>query len=579
MDRNKLLQKINRYIGLEEDIDFRSEVEELVRNEKWEELNDRFYQELSFGTGGLRGIIGGGFNRMNSFIVKRATQGLANYIKKASEKEENKVVIAYDSRRFSKRFAKDAACVLAGNSIKAYRFSSLRPTPELSYAVRKLNATAGIVITASHNPKEYNGYKVYWSDGGQIIPPHDKGIIDEVRLVRDIKSLTEGDATQKDLIKIIDKEIDRPYIDMVKGLVLRPELLKKKSKKLKVVYTPLHGSGAFPVSTALNELGVKFFFVQEQKEPDGNFPTVKVPNPEEASALSMAIELARKKKAHMIMATDPDCDRLGIAVLDGDKFTLITGNQLGVLLTDYIFKTLKEQDRLPEDSVLIKTIVTTELERLVAEGYGGRCIDTLTGFKYIGEKIREFENRGPAFIFGNEESYGYLFGTEVRDKDAVSAVVMTVEMAIFHQSQGKTIMDRLNEIYRQYGYFQELVISKYFKGESGFNIMNHLLDRLRENTPKEWAGQKVIRIKDYKERVTKDVLTGKAEKNINLPVSNVIQFLLEDNTVISARPSGTEPKIKFYISCCSKPGLELKTAKIKVQNKIKLMEEEIENLI
>ncbi len=581
MDNKEIIVKANQYINQEEDSFFKQQVEELIKAENWEELNDRFYKELSFGTGGLRGVIGGGSNRMNPLIVKRATQGLANYIKKTIKNTEKSVVIAYDSRNYSDLFALEAARVLAGNGIKTYLFTALRPTPELSFAVRKLKAVSGIVITASHNPSAYNGYKVYWNDGAQIIPPHDKGIIGEARAVKEVLSISKETALEKSLLVYIDKEIDEPYLKMVESLVLRPELVRKQGADFKVVYTPLHGTGGFLVSEALKRIGVNITFVEEQKEPDGNFPTVKYPNPEEASAMKLALELGMKNSVSLVMGTDPDSDRLGIAVPDVDEFKLISGNQLGVLLADYIFSTNKELGTMPPKPAMVKTIVTTELQRLIAEDYNAICIDTLTGFKYIGQKIREFEEEknGPHYLVGGEESYGYLIGTEVRDKDAISAAVITVEMTLYHKSMGKTLMQRLNEIYEKYGYFEEMLFSKYFEGEEGFEIMQSIMRKIEEEPPSLWANKNTVFLKNYNDGTTLNIKTGNKQKDIDLPSSNVLQFILEDDTIISVRPSGTEPKIKFYASCRSKPGIPLNTAKEEVGKMIAGIKEEISGIV
>jgi phosphoglucomutase len=548
-----ILKKAQDYVSNESSDLFRGEVEKLLKDEDWEGLQDRFYTQLSFGTGGLRGVIGGGYNRINPYNVQKTTQGLANYIRREAESSEPAAVIAHDSRRYSDVFAREAAKVFCANGIKTYLFSSLRPTPELSFGVRLLGATAGVVITASHNPPQYNGYKVYWSDGGQIVHPHDSGIIEEVRRVETVSSISEEEAKKKGLLQIIDQEVDVPYLENVKNQALRPRLIKDRGKDLRVVYTPLHGTGAMPVSKALEEMGIEVTFVDEQKDPDGSFPTVKYPNPEEASAMEMALEKAREIGADLVMGTDPDSDRLGIAVPEGDDYRLITGNQLGALLADYIFNTARELKVLPQQAAFIKTIVTSELSRLIAEDCGVRCFDTLTGFKYIAAKIKEFESSGgPTYVFGCEESYGYLVGSAVRDKDAVSAATMTAEMTLYHVSQGKTLLDRLDEIYREYGYFEEVLISGEFTGEEGFKAMQDLMERLRIETPASWGGQAIRVIKDYREGTTRNLETGTTSHDIELPPSNVLQFILNDSTIVTARPSGTEPKIKFYASCRSR---------------------------
>ncbi|MFW6245019.1 MAG: phospho-sugar mutase [Fibrobacterota bacterium] len=583
MDTQALKEKAQEYIRLEQDAYFRGQVEELVKKEDWTELNDRFFTDLAFGTGGLRGVIGGGYNRMNPFTVCRATQGLANYIKKAVPADQASAVIAYDSRNFSDLFAMQAALVLCANGIKTYLFTSLRPTPELSFAVRKLKATTGIVVTASHNPPEYNGYKVYWDDGAQVVAPHDKLIIEEVRAVtNEISVISEKDALEEGRLVMIDKEVDEPFIQMVKDQSIRPELVKEKGKDLKVVFTPLHGTGTMPVETALRDMGIEVIFVEEQKEPDGNFPTVDYPNPEDASAMKLSLDLAKEVGADLVMGTDPDADRLGIAVPDENgEYVLVSGNQLGALLADYIFSSRKETGTLPSKPAFIKTIVTTDLQRLIAEEYGAQVYNTLTGFKYIGEKIREFESQadGPSYIFGGEESYGYLVNTEVRDKDAVSAATMTAEMALYHRTRGRTLLDQLRNIWNQYGYFQEMLLSKTFKGESGLKVMNDLMEKFRKTPPTEFAGQKVLAVKDYREGTTFDPTAGTLEKNIDLPSSNVLQFILDDESVITARPSGTEPKIKFYASCRSEKGKDLDAAMAEVSKKIETITSELNSMI
>jgi phosphoglucomutase len=550
MDNEELLAKAKEYISLEQDSFFRTQVEQLIEQKQFVELSDRFYTELEFGTGGLRGVIGGGYNRMNSYTVKKATQGLANYIKKATS--NGSAVIAYDSRHFSATFALEAAKVFCANGIKTYLFTGLRPTPELSFAVRKLGATAGIVITASHNPPEYNGYKVYWDDGAQVVAPHDKLIIQEVRAVTGaVPEITKENAIKDKLLIMIDEEIDSAFINMVKKCSLRPELVKSKGRDFKVVFTPLNGAGAMPVARALSEMGIEVTFVPEQKEPDGNFPTVKYPNPEEAETMKMALDLGTRENASLVMGTDPDADRLGIAAPDNGVFKLITGNQLGALLADYILSSRRQMGTLPRKPAFVKTVVTTELQRLIAEEYGALCFDTLTGFKFIGAKIREFETMvdGPVYILGGEESYGYLVNTDVRDKDAVSAATMTTEMALYHANEGRTLFDQLRLLWKKHGYFEETLISKTFKGEAGLRKMNELMENMRKNPPEVFAGQPLQMIKDYKTGSTYIVKDKSYHKDIDLPSSNVLQFILSDGSIVTARPSGTEPKIKFYASC------------------------------
>lgn len=582
MSNELYLQKAQEYINFEQHPFFRDQVVKLMEEKNLTELGDRFYTDLEFGTGGLRGVIGGGFNRMNPFVVRKSTQGLANYIKKAVPLDKASVVIAYDSRNFSDLFALEAALVLCANGIKTYLFTSLRPTPELSFAVRKLNATSGIVVTASHNPPEYNGYKVYWQDGAQVVPPHDKGIIKEVRAVNEPAApISREDAIKNNLLVMIDKEVDDAFIGMVKGCSLRPELLKQKGKDLKVVYTPLNGTGAMPVQRALSEMGIDVIFVPEQKDPDGNFPTVTYPNPEEASAMKLSLELAKKVGANLVMGTDPDADRLGIAAPDNGEFKLITGNQLGALLADYVLSSRKALGKMPKKPAFIKTIVTTELQRLIAEDFGALCYNTLTGFKWIGEKIRQFEEAvdGPDYVGGGEESYGYLINTEVRDKDAVSAATMTAEMALYHMSEGRTLWDQLRQIWQKYGYFEEVLISKTFKGEAGLHTMNSLMEKIRSNPPATFANQPVSVVKDYREATTRYIGENVIKKDIDLPASNVVQFILADRTVVTARPSGTEPKIKFYASCSSEPGQSIENAQASVRQKIGTVKEALNHLI
>ncbi|MBI9105471.1 MAG: phospho-sugar mutase [Spirochaetales bacterium] len=577
MDLDIIKEKAAEYLGFEENDFFRSELTEVLENGTAEELSDRFYTELSFGTGGLRGIIGGGYNRMNPYTVRKATQGLSDYIKK--NVSGGSVVIAYDSRNYSDLFAREAALNLCANKIKVWLFTSLRPTPELSYAVRELGATAGIVVTASHNPPEYNGYKVYWSDGGQITPPHDAGIIEMVKNVRTPeKAMTELEAIRSGLLVYIDKEIDDKYVSMVKKYFLNPALVKEKGKNLKVVYTPLHGTGTMLVERILGELGIEVLTVPEQREPDGNFPTVDYPNPEEASAMRMALELGKKHGANLVLGTDPDADRLGIAVPDENgEFVLVTGNQLGCLLGDYIFSELQKQGKMPDKPVLVKTIVTTELQRLIGNSYGAEVVDVLTGFKYIGEKMKEFESTGQNYVFGGEESYGYLVETEVRDKDAVSAAVLTAEMALVNMNRGMSLIDHLNDIYKRFGYFEEILISKTFKGQSGLEKIGGLMTRLRENSPESIGGSRVAIIRDFGRGVEKEIPSGN-ESRIELPSSNVLQFVLDDKTIITARPSGTEPKIKFYASCRAEKGTDHASSVADVKGRLNRITEDVERL-
>ncbi|MDR0655604.1 MAG: phospho-sugar mutase [Treponema sp.] len=576
MDKNAVLERAREYISREKDAGFRGEVEELLKKEDWKELEDRFYRDLEFGTGGLRGIIGGGYNRMNSLVVKSATQGLAGYLKKTfpDKHREGKLsaVIAFDSRHYSAEFAEASALIFAANGIKTWLFSSLRPTPELSFAIRKLGCDTGIVVTASHNPPKYNGYKAYWNDGSQVIPPPDVGIIREVEAVKDIFEMDRQEALDKGLVKIIDKEIDEPYQAMVKERLFRPDLIKAKAQEVKIVYTPLHGTGAFHVEKVLGDLGLKVITVPEQREGNGDFPTVAFPNPEEAPALKMAIDLGKKEKADVVMATDPDADRFGIAVPEkpgSDNYVLITGNQMGVLLADYIFLSLRETGKLPANAAMINSVVTTGMQAKVAEHYGAACIECLTGFKWIADIWRKCEKGeiNKTVVFGTEESYGYLVENEVRDKDGVSAAALTAEMTLYWRSQGKGILDRLNELYRICGYWQEMGISKYFQGPEGPGVMKGIMDNYRKNPPKTLGGLTVTRVRDIKNGAD------------GLPPSDVLQFYLEDGTIVSARPSGTEPKIKFYATSCTKVSGDLEKAKAESAQKLEAITKDIRSVI
>ena len=585
MDKDKIRASAKEYIRQEANPGFRAEVEQLLSQENWDELSDRFYTDIEFGTGGLRGVIAGGYNRMNSFVIRRATQGLASYVVKHGVAGPDGVlgaVIAHDSRHFSDEFALQAALVLCAHGIRTYLFPSLRPTPELSFAVRKLGAATGIVVTASHNPAQYNGYKVYWNDGSQVVPPHDKGIIAEVRGVSgEIRTLDRDDAMRKGLLVYVDREIDDAFAAAVRGASLRPELIRQRGKDLKIVYTPLHGTGAVMVERVLGELGIRVLTVPEQREPDGDFPTVEFPNPEEASALKLAVELGRREHADIVMGTDPDADRIGIAVPDGGDFKLITGNQLGVLLADYLFATHRELGTMPRRPAFVKTIVTTELQRLVAEKYGVECYDTLTGFKWIAEKMREFEAQkdGPTYVAGDEESYGYLLGTYVRDKDAVTAAVLTAEMALYHVSQGRSVVGRLNEIYQELGYFQEETISHYFPGQEGKATMERLMNLLRDQPPETLGGSAVVEVRDFQSLSARRVSDSTIRRIEGITSSNVLQFVLEGNSTVSCRPSGTEPKIKFYASVAGVPTRDLAKARADVDARVKRLSGEIKSII
>jgi phosphoglucomutase len=581
MADKEILQKAESYISQEWTETFRAEVEKLVKAGNHSDLRERFYRDLDFGTGGLRGEIGGGYNRMNSYTVAKATQGLANFIKKNVPADKQSAVISYDSRNYSDLFSRTAAEVLAGNGIKTYLFTSLRPTPVLSYAVRELKTCTGIMVTASHNPAKYNGYKVFWDDGAQVTPPHDKGIISEVALVTDEIIRKDLKTAQADgSIIMIDSVIDNPYTAMCKAQSLRPELIREKGKDLKIVYTPLHGAGTVPVERVLSELGIEVFTVPEQREPDGDFPTVAFPNPEIAPAMDLSLQYARKRKADLVIGTDPDSDRIGIAVPDGDDWTLITGNQLGALLTDYIFRSRDELGLMPDRPAFINTIVTTNLQFDIAQAYGAACFKVLTGFKYIGAKIAEWdESEEYQYIFGGEESYGFLVETDARDKDAVSAALLTAEMALWNVNRGKTVLDHLKEIWETYGYYEEFLISQYFEGEAGVAIMDGLMRNLRKDKPTAWGKLTAVSLRDFSDGSTTNLVTGDRVKDIDMPSSNVLQFVMSDGSLVTARPSGTEPKIKFYGSCCVKPCGDLSVAKSSTGTIIKSIEASVEELI
>ncbi len=548
MDRESIKGRALDYIAKEADAGFRSEVEALLKAEDWKELEDRFYRDLEFGTGGLRGVIGGGYNRMNSLVVGRATQGLCDYLKKAFPGKELSACVAYDSRRYSAEFAEMTARVFAANGIKAYLFSSLRPTPELSFAIRFLKADTGIVVTASHNPPKYNGYKAYWNDGSQVTPPHDELIIRAVEAVEEVKMMSRGEALTAGLLAIIDSEVDEPYVAMVKSKLLRPALIKEMASKAKIVYTPLHGTGALHFERVMKDLGLSVITVPEQREPDGAFPTVAFPNPEESAALKLALELGAKEKADVVMATDPDADRLGIAVPGKDgKFVLVTGNQLGALHADYVLLTLKELGLMPPRPATVKTIVTTDLQARVSEKYGAKCFECLTGFKWIADLMRRFEREGLDYVYGTEESYGHLVEVEVRDKDGISAAALTAEMTLYWRSRGESLLDRLEQLYMEHGYYEEKSVNKYFEGPTGMDVMKLIMEGYRKAQPEALGGIKVARIRDVKTGLEWQAGAPASAVKVDLPSSDVIQWLLEDGTKVTVRPSGTEPKIKYYV--------------------------------
>lgn len=527
----------------------KSELKSLEGNE--DEIFDRFYRELEFGTGGLRGVIGAGTNRMNFYTVGKATQGLANFINKQGSAAKG-VAIAFDSRRMSPEFADTAACVLAANGIKAYIFDSLRPTPELSFALRTLGCTAGIVVTASHNPPEYNGYKVYWEDGAQITAPKDAQIIGEVNAIKDyaeIKKMTTEEAKAAGLYEVIGKEIDDKYMEALKKLVLHPEAIKEMASSLKIVYTPLHGTGNVPVRRVLKELGFEqVTVVPEQELPDGNFPTVSYPNPEDKKAFALALDLAKKVDADLVLATDPDADRLGVYAKDTKtgEYKVFTGNMSGMLICEYEMSQKKALGILPDNGALVTTIVSSNMAQAVAKEYGMKFIECLTGFKYIGEQIKFFEQTGSnEYVFGFEESYGCLVGTHARDKDAVVAVMALCEAAAYYKTQGITLWDQMLNIYNKYGYYKEDLFTMTFKGADGAKKMQDMMDAYRKNTPKQVGAYKVLRLRDYKNDVITDLATGETTPT-GLPKSNVLYFELENDAWFCVRPSGTEPKIKFY---------------------------------
>ena len=527
----------------------KAELKSIADNE--DEIFDRFYRELEFGTGGLRGVIGAGTNRMNFYTVGKATQGLANFINKQGAAAKG-VAIAFDSRHMSPEFADTAACVLAANGIKAYIFDSLRPTPELSFALRTLGCTAGIVVTASHNPPEYNGYKVYWEDGAQITAPKDAQIIGEVNAIKDyaeIKKMTTEEAKAAGLYQVIGKEIDDKYMEALKKLVLHPEAIKQMASSLKIVYTPLHGTGNIPVRRVLKELGFEHVtVVPEQELPDGNFPTVSYPNPEDKKAFALALDLAKKVDADLVLATDPDADRLGVYAKDTKtgEYKVFTGNMSGMLICEYEMSQKKALGILPANGALVTTIVSSNMAQAVAKEYGMKFIECLTGFKYIGEQIKFFEQTGSnEYVFGFEESYGCLVGTHARDKDAVVAVMALCEAAAYYKTQGITLWDQMLNIYNKYGYYKEDLFTMTFKGADGAKKMQDMMDAYRKNTPKQVGAYKVLRLRDYKNDVITDLATGETTPT-GLPKSNVLYFELEDDAWFCVRPSGTEPKIKFY---------------------------------
>jgi len=523
------------------------DIKRLVQAGDEKELNERFAVELEFGTGGLRGLIRNGTNGMNIYVVARATQGLANYVKQSGVNEP-KAAVAYDSRLYSKEFAMETAAVLASNGIKTYIFSEMRPTPELSYAVRKLGCVTGVVVTASHNPKEYNGYKVYWSGGGQIVSPHDKNIIKEVRSVEKITDVVKeefDDLVKKGKIEWIDSSVDDDFINQIVSLSVLPEEIK--GSDVRIVYTPLHGTGGTLVPRVLEKLGFRdVLYVEEQMKADPSFPTVRKPNPEEKDALDMAIALAKEKGADIVIATDPDADRMGIAVKkENGEFDVISGNHIGSIIEYYILSRRKEKGTLPANGAVVKTVVTTDLQDRIAESFSMKVFNVLTGFKYIGEKIREFEEeQSYDYVFGGEESYGYLTATYARDKDAIAATLMIAECCAYLKNRDMTLTAYLDSIFKEYGFYDDRNVSIDAAGLKGVEVIDEVMKKFRAKAPEGIGGVKTVEIIDYKN----DTVYDSAEGGKVLPESNVLKYILEDGSTVTVRPSGTEPKIKFYFS-------------------------------
>lgn len=516
------------------------------------EIEDRFYKELEFGTAGLRGIIGAGTNRMNRYTVGKATQGLANYIIKQGTQDKG-VAISYDSRIMSKEFSELTALIFNANGIKTFLFENLRPVPELSFAVRELGCTAGVMITASHNPPKYNGYKVYWDDGAQIVGPRDKDIIKEVRTVEnynEIKKITKEEAIEKGLFNIVGTEMDDKFLGVLKSLILNPEIMKQEGKELKVVYTPLHGTGNTVVERLLKELGIEnLYVVPEQKEPDGHFPTVSYPNPEDKKAFKMALELAEKVDADVVLATDPDADRLGIYAKDNKtgKYMEYTGNMSALLIAEYRISQMKEKGLLPDNGLIITTVVSSTLTRAIAKYYNLDCAEVLTGFKNIGKVMRNAEEKNDkTYVFGFEESYGCLIGDYARDKDGIGAVMALCEAACYYRTKGKTLWDAMQDIYKKYGYYKETQVAIVLEGVEGAKKIKNMMTNMRNTPVEEIGGYKVELFEDIQRDIKKDIKTGKVTTT-GLPESNVLLYELEDNNWCCIRPSGTEPKIKLYM--------------------------------
>lgn len=554
----------------------KKELLEIRENEK--EIQDRFYKELEFGTAGLRGIIGAGTNRMNKYTVGKATQGLANYIIEQGTQDKG-VVISYDSRKMSDEFSIQTALILNANGIKTYLFENLRPVPELSFAVRKLNSTAGIMITASHNPPKYNGYKVYWDDGSQIIAPRDKDIIAKVRAITDfkeIKTISKEEAIEKGIFNVVGKEMDDAYIKVLKEKVLNPDIVKEQGKSLKIVYTPLHGTGNTITERLLTELGFKnIYVVPEQRNPDGNFPTVDYPNPEDKRAFKMALELAKKVDADVVLATDPDADRLGVFAKDDKtgEYMAYTGNMSALLIAEYRISQMQEKNILPSNGMFITTVVSSDLAKAIADNYGLETIEVLTGFKNIGAVMKKAdENKDKTYVFGFEESYGCLIGDYARDKDGIAAVMSLCEAAAYYKSKGLTLWDQMINIYEKYGYYKEEQVSIVLEGAEGAEKIKQMMTNMRNKDITKIGKYKVLSFRDIDRNYQKDMLTGE-EKTTGLPKSNVLYYALENNCWCCVRPSGTEPKIKLYMgvkgNCDKCASEEIETLKIAMEELVR----------
>lgn len=537
-------QRVEEWLTGNYNQETKTSIQNLLNREEWDELNDSFYKDLSFGTGGLRGIIGPGTNRINIYTVGKATQGLSNYLKKTYPGQTIKVAVSYDSRNMSSTLAQTVADVFSANDIIVYLFSSLRPTPELSFAIRELGCQSGVMITASHNPKEYNGYKAYWHDGGQLVSPHDKNVITEVNSLTIDQVLF---SKKSDLIQLIDQEIDTRYIDKLADLSLRPQVVEQEND-IKIVYSSIHGTGITIVPKVLAKWGFKnIHIVEAQAIPDGNFPTVVYPNPEEEEAMSIGLKEAAKLDADLLLATDPDADRVGVAVKDlTGKFILLNGNQIGSLLVDYVLSSKQSVGLLKNNDYTCKTIVTTNLISDISRNYNVNCYEVLTGFKYIGELMTNLLTK-ETFLVGGEESYGFLVGDLVRDKDAVVSCAFIAEMTAYYKSKGQTLFEALVSLYLKYGFYKEKLVSLTKKGQRGAEEIKSMMQRLRNETPKSLGGNAVALLQDYENRISTNIKTTE-QAPIELPISDVLQFILEDGSVVSVRPSGTEPKIKFYCS-------------------------------